>query len=428
MRTAARRRAPVGVTLALPPHTDDPFAGYRAGPGAFDEAVAPDGSLRPEAGPAVAALAGHGLRAARALVHEEVRARGVVYRTATGAVPFDVDPVPRALAAGSGTRSRAGWPSGSARSTRSCADVYGDARIVAEGVVPARVLDSAEYYEPRPRSGVPPGGAGSGSPGSTSCATTTARRRARGQPAHAERHRLRVAARRGADAPASTPPGERAARLDAGPQCCAAGAARGRPGADAATRASCCSPTGRATPPTGSTAARGALGVPLVEPAELSAAATAAPARRRSARSTSSTGARTRTALRLGGYRVASCCSRRWRAGRSASSTRSAPASPTTSSSTPTSRTWSASTSARSRCCRRCATSTSATPRRLERGARPLRRARGQAARAATAAIGVVICPHADAPTRTRRAGGGRATPERLRGAAARRCSPRTRP
>ena len=42
---------PVGVTLASPP-SSDPLAGYPTGHEAFDEAVAPDGTLRPEAEPA----------------------------------------------------------------------------------------------------------------------------------------------------------------------------------------------------------------------------------------------------------------------------------------------------------------------------------------------------------------------------------------
>ena len=146
------------MTLALPPHTDDPLAGYPAGPGAFDEAMAADGSLRPEAGPAIAALAGHGLRAARALVHEEIRARGVVYRTATGAVPFEVDPVPRALSAQEWDPLARGLEQRLLALDAFVRDVYGPQRIVAAGVVPARVLGGAEYYEPLLSHLRPPGG------------------------------------------------------------------------------------------------------------------------------------------------------------------------------------------------------------------------------------------------------------------------------
>ena len=59
---------------------------------------------------------------------------------------------------GVGRARRAGSSSACARSTPSCADVYGPQRIVAEGVVPARVLGGAEYYEPLLTHLRPPGG------------------------------------------------------------------------------------------------------------------------------------------------------------------------------------------------------------------------------------------------------------------------------
>jgi uncharacterized circularly permuted ATP-grasp superfamily protein len=68
---------------------------------------------------------------------------------AKGDERFHIDPVPRivgeqewdALAAGLAQRVRAleAW----------CADVYGDRRIVRDGVVPARVVDTIDTYEPR---------------------------------------------------------------------------------------------------------------------------------------------------------------------------------------------------------------------------------------------------------------------------------------
>jgi uncharacterized circularly permuted ATP-grasp superfamily protein len=145
------------VTLALPPHVD-PLARYAMTPGIYDEAVAADGSRRPEAEPALAALAGQGLRAARALVHEAVRARGVVYQTAAGAVPFAVDPVPRALAAQEWDALARGLEQRLLALDAFVRDVYGPQRIVAEGVLPARVLGGADYYEPLLAHLRPPGG------------------------------------------------------------------------------------------------------------------------------------------------------------------------------------------------------------------------------------------------------------------------------
>ena len=133
--------------LAVPPRTD-PLAGYPTAGGGYDEAVTTEGALRPEAEAGLATLAGHSLRATRALVHEEVRARGVVFQTPYGAKPFEVDPVPRVIAAQEWDALAAGLEQRLRALDAFVADVYGPQRIVAEGVVPARVLGGAEYYEP----------------------------------------------------------------------------------------------------------------------------------------------------------------------------------------------------------------------------------------------------------------------------------------
>jgi uncharacterized circularly permuted ATP-grasp superfamily protein len=149
---------PVGVTHVLERPHPDLLAGYPVASDGYDEAVAPDGSARPEAAAALGVLGGESLRAMRAVVHEEVRARGVVYKTATGAQPFEVDPVPRALAAREWEVLARGLEQRLLALDAFVGDVYGPQRIVAEGVVPARVLGGAEYYEPLLTHLRPPGG------------------------------------------------------------------------------------------------------------------------------------------------------------------------------------------------------------------------------------------------------------------------------
>jgi len=83
---------------------------------------------------------------------------GVLFRTTSGRTAFPLDPIPRVialadwepLAAGAGQRARA--------LNAFVADAYGDRRIVTEGVMPARVIETAEHYEPRLQGVEPAGG------------------------------------------------------------------------------------------------------------------------------------------------------------------------------------------------------------------------------------------------------------------------------
>ena len=220
---------------------------------------------------------------------------------------------------------------------------------------------------------------------------------ARGQPAHAERDRLRLAAR--AARWASPGDGVRRGRTLDG-RCADAL----RPHARTASSPGRCSPTGRQLGALGARAAGRGGGPAAGEPSDLEladdglgcAAARSTPfiaARRRRARGPS---ARCSAGLAAGSARR--------------SSTPSAPASPTTSSPTPTWRTWSASTSARSRCCARSPRSTSPT--------RPCASRRSTASselvvkpRSGYGGHGVVICAHAGRPRSSGAARAVRAAP-----------------
>ena len=124
----------------------------------YDDAFAPDGTVRPHSRGVIdlvrardPGVLGRELRAA-------LHAQGISFASVDGDDTWHVDPVPRVipldewepLAAGLGQRVRA--------LNAFVADVYGARRIVAEGVMPPRVLDTAEGFEPAMCDVAPPDG------------------------------------------------------------------------------------------------------------------------------------------------------------------------------------------------------------------------------------------------------------------------------
>jgi uncharacterized circularly permuted ATP-grasp superfamily protein len=91
-------------------------------------------------------------------VREQVANEGVGFHSADGEEAFLIDPVPRVIDAAEWEGIEAGLAQRVRALNRFVADVYGDRRIVHEGVVPARVIDTAEYFEPEMVGVRPPGG------------------------------------------------------------------------------------------------------------------------------------------------------------------------------------------------------------------------------------------------------------------------------
>jgi len=120
------------------------LAPYPVGTDVWDEAFAPDGSVRAAYGPVMAALAERDLTAEVERVRDIVTATGCAF----GAVPFRVDPVPRVLTAAEWAPLAAGLEQRVRALDALLGDLYGPRRIVAEGVLPARVLAGAEHHEP----------------------------------------------------------------------------------------------------------------------------------------------------------------------------------------------------------------------------------------------------------------------------------------
>ncbi len=95
-----------------------------------------------------AALAGRDLVQLAEEVTGRLRRRGVTFGSGPTGEEFRVDPVPRVISAADWEPLAAGLAQRVRALNRFVADVYGAQRIVEAGVVPARAIATAEYFEP----------------------------------------------------------------------------------------------------------------------------------------------------------------------------------------------------------------------------------------------------------------------------------------
>ncbi len=121
-------------------------------------ASAPTAPRAPSPAPALEAV----LRADPAelpgLVSRSLKRAGVRFSSMEGDLEFYVDPVPRVITAADWEPVKRGLAQRVRALNAFVADVYGEQRIVAEGVVPPEVISSADYYEPAMRGVKPPSG------------------------------------------------------------------------------------------------------------------------------------------------------------------------------------------------------------------------------------------------------------------------------
>jgi uncharacterized circularly permuted ATP-grasp superfamily protein len=117
-------------------------------PGGYDEAFARPGVARPHYRPVLDALADEDLDGLVGRLAEEVAAREVTFGLGPDAPVFHLDPVPRVLTADEWAELDAGLVQRARALNAFVADAYGERRIVAAGIVPARVLETAEHFEP----------------------------------------------------------------------------------------------------------------------------------------------------------------------------------------------------------------------------------------------------------------------------------------
>jgi len=91
-----------------------------------------------------------------------VRARlarsGVLFRSVSGRAAFPLDPIPRVIAEADWLRVKGALGQRVRALNAFVADAYGERRIVHEGVVPERMMETAGHYEPAMRGVRPPGG------------------------------------------------------------------------------------------------------------------------------------------------------------------------------------------------------------------------------------------------------------------------------
>jgi len=123
-----------------------PTPAYRPGC-AWDEACARDGRPRRHYAPVLEALEAADLENLSRKMAAHLDEEGVSFG-GDGGSAFRVDPVPRILAADEWSHLEAGVAQRARALAEYVADVYGERRIVEAGHVPARVIESADHFEP----------------------------------------------------------------------------------------------------------------------------------------------------------------------------------------------------------------------------------------------------------------------------------------
>jgi uncharacterized circularly permuted ATP-grasp superfamily protein len=140
-----------------PTRADDLLADYPVSEGVFDEAFGSDGAPRHSARAGLEAVARADAAALPGLIGRSLTRAGVRFSSLEGDHEFYVDPVPRVITAADWEPVKRGLAQRVRALNAFVADVYGEQRIVAEGIVPPEVVRSADYYEPAMRGIKPPG-------------------------------------------------------------------------------------------------------------------------------------------------------------------------------------------------------------------------------------------------------------------------------
>ena len=122
---------------------------YTPEPGAFDEAIEPDGTPRPAYAGLLEALAETDLNALAEDVHADICRHGIEFGGKGGPEPFRLDLVPRVITAEEWDVVERGLAQRVRALDRFVADAYGEQEIVEAGVLPGRVLESCDHFEPR---------------------------------------------------------------------------------------------------------------------------------------------------------------------------------------------------------------------------------------------------------------------------------------
>jgi uncharacterized circularly permuted ATP-grasp superfamily protein len=134
------------MATTLNPARPFPGAGvYPLDSGHFDEAFAKTGTARPPYVTVVDALARQDLVELRERVRSNIDRIGLSFGPG---VPMVVDPVPRVIDAAEWDALEAGLLQRARALNAFLLDAYGDQRIFEEGIVPRRLLETSQGYEP----------------------------------------------------------------------------------------------------------------------------------------------------------------------------------------------------------------------------------------------------------------------------------------
>ena len=123
----------------------------------YDEALLPDGRPREASAPALAAVADKDPERLVDGVRDRLDQSGVRFTAEDGGTA-PLDPVPRVLTAEEWQVVKVGLAQRVKALNAFVADAYGSRSIVKAGIVPARVIETAEHYEPAMQGVSPPGG------------------------------------------------------------------------------------------------------------------------------------------------------------------------------------------------------------------------------------------------------------------------------
>src|SRR5690349_4546066 len=146
---------------ATPPLFDNYLAPDRPHAGAWDEMFSPDGSVR---GPyralyrAIAPTAAADLSVRSEALDRAYVDQGITFSLSGQERPFPLDIVPRVISAAEWTKLQRGIVQRVQALELFLADIYGDAEIVRDGVLPRRLITSCEHYHRQAHALVPPNG------------------------------------------------------------------------------------------------------------------------------------------------------------------------------------------------------------------------------------------------------------------------------
>jgi uncharacterized circularly permuted ATP-grasp superfamily protein len=171
---------------ATPPLFDNYLAPDRPHAGAWDEMFSPDGSVRAPyraLHEAIAPTAVADLKVRSEALDRAYVDQGITFSLSGQERPIPLDIVPRVISAAEWSKLQRGIVQRVQALEMFLSDIYGDAEIVRDGVLPRRLITSCEHFHRAAAGLVPPKSRGSTSSGTSrassgSWRTTSATRRA----------------------------------------------------------------------------------------------------------------------------------------------------------------------------------------------------------------------------------------------------------